>query len=132
MKRFEIGLFVKSRNKHSWKFIILKAKTINEECKNYQRRMQKLLNKSRETKEGLVKSHSYEINLWDIANIQVLEEMDAIELTRNRMYLLLGPLTKRTIDVIDNTIKKRNYRKKTSIEFSWSPVLLNYHAFIQL
>ena len=48
------------------------------------------------------------------------------------MYLLLDPFTKRTIDVIDNTIKKRNYRKKTSIECSWSPVLLNYHAFIQL
>lgn len=41
--------------------------------------MQKLLKECFEAKEGLVKSHSYEIKLYDIASILVLKEIDAIE-----------------------------------------------------
>ena len=73
---------------------------------NYQRRMQKLLRKCHDAKEGLVEAQSYEIDLSDIASEKVLEEMELIDLTRAKMDFLLSPFIKRTIEVIDNTIEK--------------------------
>ncbi|CBK22488.2 uncharacterized protein [Blastocystis hominis] len=78
----------------------------DSKSKDYQRRMQKLLRKCHEAKEGLVEAQSYEIDLSDIASEKVLEEMELIDLTRAKMDFLLSPFIRRTIEVIDNTIEK--------------------------
>ena len=80
--------------------------------RNYTRRMQKLLKLCREAKEGMVEAQSFEIDLTDIASKDVLEVMERIELTSARMDLLLSPFIKRTIEVIDDTIKKAGLKNE--------------------
>ena len=84
----------------------------NPKSKNYTKKMQKLLVKCREAKEGLVEAQSFEIDLNDVASEDVLEVMEGVELTRANMELLLSPFIKRTIEVIDHTIQKAGLQKE--------------------
>ena len=84
----------------------------NPKSKNYTKKMQKLLVKCREAKEGLVEAQSFEIDLNDVASEDVLEVMEGVELTRASMEHLLSPFIKRTIEVIDHTIQKAGLQKE--------------------
>ena len=74
--------------------------------RNYTRQMQKLLKKCNESKEVLVACHTIDIDLFDIASEDVLEVMEDIELTSERMEKLLDPFIKRTIEIVYHTIQK--------------------------
>ena len=83
----------------------------NPKSKNYTRKMQKLLKRCREAKEGMVGPESFEIDLNDVASEDVLEKMEGVELTRANMDLILSPFINRTIEVIDDTIQKAGLQK---------------------
>ena len=80
--------------------------------RNYTRKMQKLLYRCREAKEELVACHTIDIDLNDIANEDVLEEIEDIELTSERMEKLLDPFIKRTIEIVYHTIQKVGLQKE--------------------
>ena len=80
--------------------------------RSYARRMHKLLKNCRDAKEAMVSISSYDIDLYDIADEDVSDTMEMILLTRATMDHLLEPYITRTIEVVDNTIKKANIRKE--------------------
>ena len=80
--------------------------------RNYTQKMQKLLKKCNESKEVLVACHTIDIDLFDIASEDVLEVMEDIELTSERMEKLLDPFIKRTIEIVYHTIQKVGLQKE--------------------
>ena len=80
--------------------------------RNYTQKMQKLLKRCREAKEVLVACHISDIDLFDIASEDVLEVMEDIELTSERMEKLFDPFIKRTIEIVYHTIQKVGLQKE--------------------
>ena len=99
-----------------WVIKEVKGITGKEICdsrsRNYTRKMQKLLKSCCEAKEELVAFYKINIDLFDIASEDVLEVMEDIELTSERMEKLLDPFIKRTIEIVYHTIQKAGLQKE--------------------
>ena len=80
--------------------------------RNYTRKMQKLLKFCHQAKEELSYQQSFDIDLNDIANEDVLEVIEEVELTNKRMEKLLDPFIKRTIEIVYHTIQKVGLQKE--------------------
>ena len=79
--------------------------------RQYNRKLQKLLMMCREVKQTLVAQLTNDLDLNDIANDDVLEKMEFITITQPTLKNVLKEPINRTIEVVDETIRKAGLTK---------------------